>query len=62
MPSQGFSLRVIDEPFILDVMTQLNGVTFENAYAHHQTYDLDGLEIHLIGVALVVGPRIRVSR
>ncbi len=48
VPTQGLSLRVIDEPFILDVMTHINGVTFDAAYAHHKTYDLDGLEIHLI--------------
>lgn len=48
VPTQGLSLRVIDEPFILDVMTHINGVTFEDAYAHHKTYDLEGLEIHLI--------------
>ena len=29
-------------------MTHLNGLTFDAAYAHHKTYDLDGLEIHLI--------------
>ena len=29
-------------------MTHINGVTFEAAYAHHKTYDLDGLEIHPI--------------
>ena len=48
VPSQGLSLRVIDEPYILDVMTHINGVTFETAYAQHKIYDLDGLEIHLI--------------
>lgn len=48
MPTQGLSLRVIDEPFILDVMTHINGITFEAAYSHHKTYHLDGLEIHLI--------------
>lgn len=48
VPTQVLSLRVIDEPFILDVMTHINGVTFDTAYAHHKTYDLDGLEIHLI--------------
>jgi len=48
VPTQGLSLRVIDEPFILDVMTHINGLTFDAAYAHHKTYDLDGLEIHLI--------------
>ncbi|MDQ2770555.1 MAG: hypothetical protein M3Y54_08655 [Bacteroidota bacterium] len=29
-------------------MTHINGITFDAAYAHHKTYDLDGLEIHLI--------------
>ena len=48
VPTQGLSLRVIDEPFILDVMTHINGIAFDTAYAHHKTYDLDGLEIHLI--------------
>lgn len=48
VPTQGLSLRVIDEPFILDVMTHINGLAFDAAYAHHKTYDLDGLEIHLI--------------
>jgi len=48
VPTQGLSLRVLDEPFVLDVMTQISGTTFEEAYAHHKTYDLDGLEIHLI--------------
>ena len=48
VPTQGLSLRVTDEPFILDVMTQLSGPTFDEAYAQHRTYDLDGLEIHLI--------------
>ena len=48
VPTQGLSLRVIDEPFILDVMTHINGITFDAAYAHHKTYDFDGLEIHLI--------------
>ena len=48
VPTQGLSLRIIDEPFVLDVMTHINGVQFDAAYAHHKTYDLDGLEIHLI--------------
>ncbi len=42
VPTQGLSLRVTDEPFVLDVMTQLSGLTFEAAYAQHKTYDLDG--------------------
>ena len=29
-------------------MTHVNGLTFDAAHAHHKTYDLDGLEIHLI--------------
>ena len=45
---QGLSLRIIVEPFILDVMTHVNGLTFDAAHAHHKTYDLDGLELHLI--------------
>lgn len=48
VPTLGLPLRVIDEPFILDVMTHVNGLTFDTAYAHHETCDLDGLEIHLI--------------
>ena len=48
VPTEGLSLRVTDEPFVLDVMTQLSGLTFEAAYAQHKTYDFDGLEIQLI--------------
>ena len=48
VPQEGLFLRIADDDFILDIMTQLDGVEFEAAYAHHVTYNLDGLEIHLI--------------
>lgn len=48
VPEKGLFLRIADEDFVLDIMTRIDGIEFEAAYAHHDIYDLEGLEIHLI--------------
>lgn len=48
VPEKGLWFRIVEPPFILDVMSEMNGVDFEAAFARRRFYDLDGLEVFVI--------------
>ena len=46
--SKGLKMELNEPPLIIDVLAQISGVQFDEVYAAHRTYWLEGLEIHLI--------------
>ena len=45
---EGLKMELNEPPLVIDVLAQISGVRFEEAYPVHRTYLMEGLEIHLI--------------
>lgn len=47
--TSGYGYRVGRKPNLIELLTTINGVTFDEAWKDRRTFELDGRKIHFIG-------------
>jgi len=59
---EGYGYRVGTKPNLIEILTRIDGITFEEAYRDHQSFDMEGREIPYIGRAALLRNKLAAGR
>jgi len=59
---EGYGYRMGTKPNLIEILTHIDGITFEEAYRDHQCFEMEGREIPYIGRAALLSNKLAAGR